>query len=470
LTKAPDTGRGGTAISPASFRDPAGFIFVRDGVLYRQVNESYRSHYDLLMGSGLYAALVERGWLVSHEESGVAPGTQGAYKILRPAAVDFISYPYEWAFSQLKDAALLTLDIQLLAMEHGLSLKDSSAYNVQFQDGRPLLIDTLSFEAYQEGRPWVAYRQFCQHFLAPLALMAKTDIRLNQLLKAYIDGIPLDLASRLLPRGTRWQLGLGMHIHLHARSQRAHSATDGARPKRSVRVSRLGLTGLLQGLRKLVEKLAWEPTGTEWAEYYQATNYTDAAFEHKRTLVAGYLASAKPTRVWDLGANTGVFSRIAVQTGAATVAFDIDPAAVELNYRRLKSEQGQRLLPLLLDLTNPTPGLGWGGTERDSLLARGPVDCAMALALIHHLAISNNVPLPKVAGFLSQACRHLIIEFVPKPDSQVQRLLSAREDVFPDYHRAGFEAAFSQYFDIQRAEDVQGSQRTLYLMRSRSTP
>ncbi len=459
----------GTALSPASFRDPAGFVFLREGTLYRQVNQAGRADYDKLMGSGLYAELIGRGWLVPHEECAVAPATADtAYKVLRPEPIPFISYPYEWAFSQLKDAALLTLDAQLLAMEHDLSLKDASAYNVQFRHGRPLLIDTLSFEAYAEGRPWVAYRQFCQHFLAPLALMAKTDVRLNQLLKVYIDGVPLDLASRLLPRGTCWQLGLGMHIHLHARTQRAHSATDGTRAKRSVKVSRLGLTGLLQGLRNLVAKLAWEPTGTEWAEYYQATNYTDAAFEHKQTLVAGYLAATKPARVWDLGANTGVFSRLAAEAGAETIAFDIDQAAVEINYRRVRTEGERRLLPLLLDVTNPSPGLGWDGTERDSLQRRAPVDCAMALALIHHIAISNNVPLPKVAAFLASLSRHLIIEFVPKADSQVQRLLSAREDVFPDYTRAGFEAAFSRHFELVRTEDVRGSERTLYLMRSKS--
>lgn len=445
-------------------------MFRREGALYRQVNQAGRADYDRLMDSGLYTELTGRGWLVPHEECDAAPAAADvSYKVLCPESVGFISYPYEWAFSEFKDAALLTLDAQLLAMEHGMSLKDASAYNVQFRDGKPLLIDTLSFEAYPEGRPWVAYRQFCQHFLAPLALMAKTDIRLNQLLKAYIDGVPLDLASRLLPHRTRWQLGLGMHIHLHARTQRAHSATDGGRAKRSVKVSRLGLTGLLQGLRGLTAKLTWEPAGTEWAEYYQATNYTDAAFEHKRKLVAEYLAAVKPAQAWDLGANTGVFSRLASEAGAATVAFDIDPAAVEINYRRVNTEGDKRLLPLLLDLTNPSPGIGWEGTERDSLQRRGPVDCAMALALIHHIAISNNVPLAKVAVFLANLCRHLIIEFVPKPDSQVQRLLSGREDVFPDYHRSGFEAAFSQHFDIQRAEDVQGTQRTLYLMRSKTT-
>ena len=454
------------ALSPASFRDPSGFIFTRGGVLFRQVNDVYRAHYEQFLASGLYNALVERGWLVEHEETDEpAADDQHAYKVLRPRQIDFISYPYEWAFSQLQDAALLTLDVQLLALEHDLSLKDATAYNVQFDASKALLIDTLSFEPYQEGRPWVAYRQFCQHFLAPLALMAHTDIRLNQLLRTYIDGVPLDLASRLLPGKTRWQPGLGMHIHLHARTQRAYSSTEGTQPKRTVKVSRIGLTALLQSLRRLVAKLKWEPTGTEWGDYYQATNYTDSAFEHKQRLVAEYLQMVQPRQVWDLGANTGVFSRIASHCGAATIAFDIDPAAVESNYRAVKRDGGAQPLPLLLDLTNPSPGLGWAGAERDSLQSRGPVDCAMALALIHHLAISNNVPLSKVAEYLASLCDHLVIEFVPKSDSQVRRLLSTREDIFDEYVQSGFEAAFSRYFHTVRAESVQGTERTLYLMK-----
>lgn len=454
---------------PASFRDPAGFVFQRGGMFYRQVNASGRENYDRLMSSGLYAALVGKGMLVEHQEASVRPfDGQNVYRVLQPEQVDFISYPYEWCFSQLQDAALLTLDTQLLALEHGMSLKDATAYNVQFVNGRPILIDTLSFEAYDEGRPWVAYRQFCQHFLAPLALMARADVRLNHLLRAYIDGIPLDLASKLLPARTRFNVGLLMHLHLHARMQGAYSSTESARPKRAVRVSRNGLIGMVQGLRGAVSKLRWSPSGTEWGQYYQSTNYSDASFDHKKQLVSEYLSLAKPRHVWDLGANTGVLSRLAADAGTPTVAFDIDPAAVEINYREARHKKDRSLLPLLLDLTNPTPGLGWSGEERDSLLQRGPVDCAMALALIHHIAISNNVPLSKAAVFLARLCRTLIIEFVPKADSQVQRLLASREDIFEDYHQASFETAFSESFEILRNEPVRGTERTLYLMRSRT--
>ena len=459
---------------PASFRDPSGFIFKHEGELYRQVNRDYRDHYQMLMNSGLHAALVKKSLIVPHEEGdGPVADETSAWRILKPESVKLVSYPYEWCFSQLKDAALLMLNIQNIALNHGMCLKDASAYNVQFNHGRPIFIDTLSFEPYVEGQPWVAYRQFCQHFLAPLALMSKRDIRLGQLLRIHIDGLPLDLTSVLLPRRTWLTFGLMVHIHLHARTQRAFAASEKApseNTKRLSRVSRNGLIGLIEGLSKTIRKLDWKPGGTEWGEYYNATNYSDTAFKNKQGFVSSFLDVANPRTVWDLGGNIGLFSRIASERGLFTVAFDIDPSAVEANYRQLRKNGESTILPLLLDLTNPSPGLGWGGTERDSLLERGPVDCVMALALIHHLAISNNVPLLKVASFLSELCRRsLIIEFVPKSDSQVQRLLRSRQDIFSDYDREHFEKSFTAHFSILRAEAIEGSERILYLMQKRSS-
>ncbi|MFH1524179.1 MAG: class I SAM-dependent methyltransferase, partial [Chloroflexota bacterium] len=424
----------------ASFRDPSGFLFTQDGVLYRQVNQVYADDYTRMIDSGLYAKLVKTGLLIPHTELDVPPADKKlAFKVLRPERVPFISYPYEWSFGQLKAAALATLSIQKRALRLGMSLKDASAYNIQFYNGRPTLIDTLSFETYQEGEPWVAYRQFCQHFLAPLALMAYRDVRLSQLLRVYIDGIPLDLASGLLPTRTRWNFGLVTHIHLHASAQKrcANVAVSEARGGR--KMSKEALLGLVESLRATVRKLEWKPVGTEWADYYAANNYTDAAFEHKKALVGDWLTRIESKTVWDLGANVGAFSRIAAETGANVISSDIDPAAVEVNYRLVKENKEQNLLPLVLDLTNPSPALGWENRERDSFLERGPVDAVLALALVHHLAISNNVPLERVAEFFAKCGKWLIVEFVPKSDSQVQKLLRSRKDIFGEYTRAGFE-------------------------------
>ena len=450
-------------IDPASFRDPSGFVFVRDGDVYRQVNKAYQKDFDLLLDSGLYEKLVAARLLIPHADAGLdGAQTADAYKVIKPDRVPFVSYPYEWCFSQFKDAASATLEIQQTALEMGLSLKDASAYNIQFVGGRPVMIDTLSFEKYKEGLPWGAYRQLCQHFLAPLALMSLTDIRLGQLLRVYIDGIPLDLASELLPFRTRFSFSLLTHIRLHARSQKRYAATSIKTISR--KMSKRSLLGLIDNLRSAVKSLDWQPEDTTWGDYYEHTNYSPAALEHKKTLVSQYLERLNPSRVWDLGANTGLYSRLAVDRGIPTVAFDVDPAAVEKNYRDCIKNKDTNLLPLLLDLTNPSPDLGWENTERKAALKRSTDDTVMALALVHHLAIANNLPLPMVARFFARICRSLIIEFVPKSDSQTQRLLASREDIFPDYTREGFEKAFADVFKVRDLQNIRESERTLYLM------
>ena len=449
----------------ASFRDPNGFIFKQDGVLYRQVNQSYASEYAMLMESGLYAKLTKAGLLIPHEETDVTPvEPDQAFKVIKPEFVPFISYPYEWSFGLLKEAALATLSIQKRALKAGMTLKDASAYNIQFFNGKAALIDSLSFDIYHEGEPWVAYRQFCQHFLAPLALMAHTDIRLNQLLRVYIDGIPLDLASRLLPFGSRLNFGLLTHLHLHARLQKQPANLTGQPGTTSAKMTKQAMLGLIESLQSTVKKLTWKPVGTEWGDYYNITNYSDKAFQRKQSLVSDWVAKVAPKLVWDLGANDGTFSRLAGDRGILSISFDIDPAAVEQNYQQIKSKKEQNLVPLVLDLTNPSPAIGWHNRERESLLDRGPADIVLALALIHHLAISNNVPLPQLADFFADAGRWLVIEFVPKSDSQVQKLLSSRKDIFPNYIRESFEDAFAKHFDIREKVAVEESERFLYLM------
>lgn len=451
-----------------SFRDPSGFLFVSQGILYRQINRCYQNDYERLMSSGLYKKLTHKKWLIPHQEVTVPFWTEkDGYKVIQPERVPFISYPYEWSFSQLKDAALTTLAIQKAAFQKGMSLKDASAYNIQFVKGKAVFIDTLSFETYQEGLPWVAYGQFCRHFLAPLALMSYTDIRLNQLSRLYLDGIPLDLAASLLPFSSRFNMSLYMHLFMHSKSQKKHEGDTTSLQKKKPHVSKLGFQGIIESLEKTIKKLSWQPEGTEWGDYYNDTNYSSASLTQKEEIIKGYITQCKPAHAWDLGANDGRFSLLACAQHIPTVAFDIDPCAVEKNYLRNLQQQEERMLPLIIDLTNPSPGLGWAHHERDSFMERGPVDLIMALALIHHLAISNNVPFCKIAAFLAALCQHLIIEFVPKDDSQVQRLLATREDVFPDYTQKAFETEFSAYFSIEAATAIPNTVRTLYLLKKK---
>jgi hypothetical protein len=321
----------------ASFRDPSGFVFCHQGVFHRQVNERCRADYDLLMSSGLYEKLTGLGVLIPHDEvAGPVANPSLHYKTLRPEQLEFVSHPYEWSFSQLKDAALTTLRVQREALGAGMTLKDASAYNIQFQRGRPLLIDTLSFSEHTDGQPWVGYRQFCQHFLAPLALMSRRDVRLLGLLRVYLDGIPLDLATSLLPASCWWKLGLLLNIRLHARSQRRHEGAAASVPPKAPPIATAALSNMVRGLEQTVRSLDWQPEGTEWADYYDGDSYEAASVEHKQALVTRFVAEQNPEKVWDLGSNTGVYSRIASAQGARVVSFDIDPACVERNYRKLR--------------------------------------------------------------------------------------------------------------------------------------
>jgi SAM-dependent methyltransferase len=451
-----------------SFRDPSGFVYTRDGVLYRQVNQSFRPQFEAFLASGLYDELARDGILVSHEQVGLGfAATEQAGLVLRPEPVPFISYPYEWSFGQLRDAALLTLEIQERALAKGFTLRDSSAYNVQFPAGRPVFIDTLSFEQLESGKAWDAYKQFCEHFLLPLALMAKRDVRCGSLLRSHLDGIPLDLGSRLLPRKTWMSLSTVLHIHLHALAQKRYAGSAVSSAAGGKSMSQAALLRLVKNLGAAVRGLSWRPTGTEWADYTTDNNYSEAAARSKRDLVIDYLRRSDTRNVWDLGANTGEYSRAAKEVASFVVSFDVDPAAVERNYQRVRREGEQGILPLLLDLANPSPAQGWAGRERMSLEQRGPADAVLALALVHHMAIGNNLPLESIASYLKRLGRLLIIEFVPKSDSQVKRLLLSRPDIFPEYTKEGFERAFCRHYEIKEVAQIQNSERWLYCMSGR---
>ncbi|MBN2800309.1 MAG: class I SAM-dependent methyltransferase [Deltaproteobacteria bacterium] len=462
-------------VDAGSFRDPAGFVYRRGGRLLRQINPSGVPLYRALMDSGLYHTLVQDGLLVAHQEVDLSEAaTEEAALVLAPEALPFISYPYEWSFSQLKDAALLTLDVQRRAIEAGLTTRDASAYNVQWDGHRPVFIDTLSLGPWTDGRPWEGYQQFCRHFLAPLALAVAGGPALLSTLRVHLDGVPLQLASRLLGGSTWMRFGLLTHVHLHARSIDKHGGqAGGGAGEAAPPMSRTAMLALIESLRGTVLGLKLPAQRSEWAAYYDATNYSQAGRDHKGLLVRSFLEQLAATGpldlVWDLGANTGVYSRIPAELGARVIAFDIDEGAVEQHYLALRgaSEQGS-LTPLRLDLRNPSPGLGWAHEERASLQGRGPADAVMALALIHHLAISNNTPLDHIARYLSRLGRHLILEMVPKEDSQVQRLLASRSDIFPDYTIDGFELAFSRHFEIVRREPIPDTRRYLYLLRARA--
>ena len=434
-------------------------------MLYRQVNKAGEADWESFRSSGLTDDLIADGLMVDHETVDIGQAASPeAVAVIKPRELPLISYPYEWCFSQLREAALLTLELQRRALAAGMRLKDASAYNVQFDAGRPILIDSLSFEAADPSEPWPAYRQFCEHFLAPLALIAFRDPRCGLMLRDFIDGIPVDYAARLLPWRTRLRGGLLAHIHLHAAAQRrSQVAGPSSEHRRPRRMTPTGQQAILDNLRRTIEGLRWQPAG-QWVQYGRQTSYSEAGAASKRRIVQEMLGASGAHVVWDLGANVGTYSTVAAGEGRRVIAFDMDASSVEHHWRTLSTEARASVLPLVMDLSNPSPALGWALEERRSLVERGPADAIMALALVHHLAIGNNVPLERVAALFARLGHRAIVEFVPKGDPMTDHLLSARRDVFPDYTIDGFRKAVGRHFRILDQAPVEDSRRSIFLL------
>lgn len=457
-------------IESSSFRDPAGFIFYSNSKVFRQINNVYRKQYDHIISSGLYDSLQADGMIVTHKEVNEIAYIDFCYKVILPEVIPCISYPYEWSFGQLKDSAILTLKIHRHALDYGMVLKDASAYNIQFNLGRPILIDTLSFDFYEEGQPWGAYGQFCRHFLAPLFLMVYRDIRLSQLLRIYIDGIPLDLASKLL--AGKGGFAATQHIRWHAAATKRY-ADAGKKGDANFKIRKISIAqhiALIDSLLRIVESLALKNVKTEWRDYNPFTSYTKIGVQSKMDIVKSMIDQVSPKVTWDFGANDGTYSKAALYCDEShVVAFDADPIAVERNYNDIKNKNEKRnLLPLLLDLANPSPNIGFANKERLSIDKRSRPDLIMLLAVLHHLVISNNLPLHSIASWLWGMTDFIIIEFVPKEDEQAKKLLETRVDIFENYTKNEFEKVFSKYFELLDCKNVEDSLRTLYLYRRKN--
>ncbi|HOO90267.1 MAG TPA: hypothetical protein PLA74_05535 [Syntrophales bacterium] len=433
-----------------SFRDPSGHVFKRDGQIYRSVFNSGAEDFKAARDAGIHEKLIESGLLIPHEEVTQKDAPPGTVYCLRHPRLPMISYPWEWPFSLLKDAALLHLDIMELIVPKGFWLRDASAFNVQY-DGKALrLIDTLSIGKRVPESPWVAYKQFCSHFLAPLALAAYGDVRTLSLWRAYIDGYPLDLAAKMISLWKRYKPGIFMHLVLHARFQAAADRKEDigrSEQERKPKLSDSRLIALIRSLKRAVEGIRWKRSSAIWEEYGDIRTYGTGDVSRKAAYVEQAVEKLNPGVVWDLGSNTGEFSHIAASRGAFVVSIDGDPACMEFLYTKNSVPEGGRpILPLVMDLANPSPGLGWDGHERFNLRDRGPADLVLALALIHHLVLSSCVPLEMVARWFSSLGEHVLVEFIPPGDPMVQKLLSSRVDEHLPYDEAAFRSSFEQVF------------------------
>ena len=466
-----------SGLEPGSFRDPDSRIFTADGRVLRLLSEQGLADWRKLESSGLLEELVRDGSLVRTREielSEVPAGIHGGVAgVLEHDPIPFVSYPYEWTFGMLRDAALLQLRLLRRALEAGMIFKDSSPYNVQWQGAKPVFIDVGSFEQLREGEPWAGYRQFCMLFLYPLLLQAWKDVPFQPWLRGSLEGITPHECRSLLSARDLLRRGALSHVVLHDRLERRYEEKE-ADLKGELRKAGFRkelIVANIRGLERLIGRLRWGAAGARsaWSEYGLETTYSHDDAEGKARFVADAVASERPRLVWDLGCNEGRHARIAAEGAEHVVAMDADSLVVDRLYGALREENETRILPLAVNVVDPPPALGWRGQERRPLLERGRPDLTLCLALIHHVSIGGNVPIAEFLDWLHGATRSLVIEFVSPEDPMARRLLARkRPGDHPDYRADWFEQCLTERFEVVRSEQLAAGARTLYLARPKA--
>lgn len=449
----------------SSFRDPSGFVFSEEGVVKRVIFPIYFKQYEALKNQGFFSKLFKSKLLITHEEVLVSD-TQ---IIIEPEQIPFITYPYEWSFNQYKEAALLTLKLQKYALENNFSLKDASAFNVTFHKGSAVFIDTLSFDFYQENSPWRAYKQFITHFLGPLVLAHYHGAQSLKLMSNFIDGIPMNMLSSMLPLKTKLSPFLYSNIHLLAKFEDKHNE-DISTDSKTASLSKKSQLNIINSLYDYIKKLSLKEH-SEWGDYYNKTNYSDQAFIQKETIINGWIDRLHVKTLIDVGGNDGTFVRRIKSNISQALVCDIDNNAVDFNYKCIKQNKENNITPFVLDVLNPSGAIGFNNKERSSFLNRIKAfnpDVTLALAVIHHMSLSGNIPFSMSADFFSSFSKYLIIEFPKREDSWVTRLLNTKgefKDYFDSYNVKNFESDYSAFFQIESKIVIQDSERIMYLFK-----
>jgi len=449
----------------SSFRDPSGYIFIEDNILKRRILPIYFKQYYKLKKSNFFDKLFKFGLLINHKEVS-ASDTE---IVICPEQIPFITYPYEWSFVQYKEAALFTLKLQKFALENEFSLKDASAFNVTFHNGKAIFIDTLSFDFYEENTPWRGYKQFVTHFFGPLLLAHYHGSEILKLISNFIDGIPVKTIASMLPFKTKLNPFLYSNIHLLSKFEDKHNEDYKGEAKVTA-LSKKGQLNIIESLYSYIKKLELKEQ-SEWGDYYNKTNYSDNAFNLKANIINGWVNTLNAKTVIDIGGNNGAFVRRITSNLDLALVCDVDNNAVDNNYRQVKKNKESYMLPFVLDVLNPSANIGFNNTERFSFIERikdfAP-DVTLALAVIHHMTLSGNITFEMSAHFFASFSEHLVIEFPKQNDSWVQRLLKAKGEFkshFDFYSLKNFKSDFLKYFTIVEEQSVEDSERVLFLLK-----
>lgn len=456
-------------LESGSFRDRNGRVFYSSGHVFRVLSEKALKEWETLSSTKFFRRSMAAGKIVLTDRidpdgmiDSAIIGNWAA--VLKHKRIPFISYPYEWSYGMLKDAALLQLDLLQSALDEDMILKDSSAFNFQWEGTRPVFIDIPSFERLTEGEPWVGYRQFCQLFLYPLFLQAYKDIPFQPWLRGNIDGIEVEHCKNLMSLRDLIRPGIFMHVFMQAKLQARYSKTqrDVKGYLRTVGFNKDLIKNNVNRLKKLICSLKWRRSTSQWANYAIDHSYSDKDEERKKAFVHDIAMLRTWSLVWDMGCNIGTFSRIVAKNANYVVAMDSDHLTIENLYQSLKTEGHTSILPLVINVADTSPNLGWRGLERMALTDRTKPELTLCLALVHHIVISANIPLKEFIEWLASLGTNLVIEFVNREDPMVKTLLRNKDDHYTDYEIGYFERCLSGSFDVVRREVLSSGTRILY--------
>jgi hypothetical protein len=456
-------------VEPGSFRDRDARVFYADGAVFRALSQTALDNFRALANTRFFPDAMSSGRIVQSDlvdplsvAGDLPPGSWAG--VLRHETIPTVSYPYEWSFGMLKEAALLQLDLIRGALDEDLSLKDATPFNVQFRGAQPVFIDVASFERREAGDPWPGYRQFCQTFLYPLMLQAYKGVSFRPWLRGRLEGVEPGDCRRLMSVRDWLRPGVLRHVHLHASVERREEAAVGS-VKAELRAARFPVEAIrhnVAGLRRLVAGLAWNRASSAWSGYAGTHSYSSSDQATKAAFVDEAIGSRPCAIAWDLGCNTGEYSRILARHAKQVVAIDADELAVERFHAALKGERHASILPLVMDVTDPSPALGWRLAERRALGDRRRPDFLTCLALVHHVVVGGNVPLAEFVEWLAGLSPALVIEFVSKADPMAQRLLANKRDTYADYDLEHFEACLTRHYTVRRRQPLSSGTRVLY--------
>lgn len=453
-----------------SFRDPSGAVFKYQNKIIRSISKIGEKKYIYIKNKNIIEDSIKNNFLIDTFEINdvfLKEKLKSSF-LLEHKKLQYISYPYEWCFEQLKDAAIHHLNFQLFLLERGFELIDASAYNIQFIGSKPIFIDCLSLNKYKEGNPWLGHNQFCEQFLNPLLFTLSTKVLFNNWYKGSLEGIKSNEVVKFLKLSLKFNPIVFLNIILpnifHKFSKRKHFSELVLKKNKSIKknFSKKSYFWLIKSLKKFIHNIKKPSTTTFWGRYSEEKTYSDENYKEKKEIVKNFIIKNKLKKIVDIGCNNGDFSELCLMSGSDyVVGLDYDEISLEKSYLKSRVKK-LNFLPLYFDASNPSSNIGWYQKERDGFLERCEFDGLIALAFEHHLTIAKNISFEEFIKWLLDIAPIGLIEFVPKNDKTIRVMLDLKGDIFPDYTEENFKKILRKFSNIVRISEVGNSGRKIY--------